>query len=70
MPIGKGGTANLPTDSSILRHQRQNDFPRSFLCVTLSLAWVPGRSDLKQVFHAHATTTTVFLAQLPHIDCR
>src|SRR5258708_12162471 len=49
MPVGKGGTTNLPTDSSLLRHQPQNDFLRSFRCVTLALAWVPGRSDLKQV---------------------
>ena len=64
----KGGTANLHSNSSLLAALAQKYSSCRILRVTLPLAWVLGRSDLKQVSHAHVRTSIFFLEKFPYPD--
>jgi hypothetical protein len=68
--ILEGGTAGLRPNSSLFAAWRQNYFSCCSLRVTLRPAWVPGRSDLKQVSCAYGCSSAVFLEKFPHFSCR
>lgn len=66
--FGRGETADLPPNSSLFAAWEQNYFPCRIFRVTLRPAWVPGRSDLKQVSCAYGCTFAVFLEKFPHFS--